>query len=110
MPEKETMKKSFWVISIVVLVLMLVFFYFARTRCGYDASLGGYQFTLIKASGDVCDKSCVNDDDCQPFVGSCININEKPYFPERLSVAYYAVNCSCENRVCAGKPTGEMMI
>ena len=93
------MKKSFWKVGIVALIILATFayFYYTKTRCGYDNEYA-------------CGKSYIKDDDCQPFIGSCININEKPYFPERLSVASYAVNCSCEKQICVGKPTGEMAI
>jgi len=75
----------------------------SELQCGYDISQD-------EVSIDACNKSCINDDDCQPFVGSCISTNEKPYFPETLSVAFEEVDCSCENKVCVGTPTGELAI
>ena len=95
------MEKSSWKVSIIIVALIILatfaYFYYNKTRCGYY-------------NEDTCDKSCISDDDCQPFIGSCININEKPYLPETLSVAYADVNCSCANQICVGKPTGELAI
>lgn len=96
-----------------IAALVIVIFVYSVSRnevqCGYDANLGA-KYNLVKVSEDACDKSCRTDSDCQPFVGSCINSNEKPYFPEGLSVAVYSVNCYCENLQCVGKPTGELAI
>src|SRR3989338_2020669 len=106
------MKRSLTISVTMVVLLMLAlftYFHFINPFCGWGSNYGNLG-KLGVASKSACDKSCVSDSDCQPFVGSCININEKPYFPSTLSVAFMEVACSCSNKVCVGNQTGRIAI
>ena len=57
-----------------------------------------------------CDKSCATNSDCKQAYGGCVNSRETVYAPQGLSVAFSVVDCSCQNSVCVGTPTGEIAI
>jgi len=95
-----------------ILSMSLIFL----AACGSETAIDtqnlqcGYDFNEDKVTIDACDKSCVTRLGCQAFVGTCISSHENPYFPETLSVAYERVRCSCVDKVCVAKPTGEIAI
>lgn len=89
------MKKVWWILSIVAIVVIASFILM-------KSELLNPKTNCINTDSSTCDLSCEIDNDCKFKSCLCANINEEIIEDENKKGVCYASKCECINNKCTG--------